>query len=252
MKSKKIIFKLIFDLCMFVTLMLLYRKNIISLAFHEIAGLIVLGAMLIHVLINGNWVKAVTGKIFQKGFSAKQKVNWIVDFLELITVIGMIVTSLLINKRTIPAIGNHNALNPYHFFFAAILLVLVGVHVGLHFSFIKNTLSSAKKSPIVTKIILIICGVGSAAFGIYSIFTTSFLKWIKAPFTVAANMQMKMQHGGAGGGHGAGGGRPPAPAFSFPNLLLLFVQMACIALLFGIIAFGIQTIIKRKNCNIKE
>jgi len=250
MKSKKIIFKLIFDLCMFVTLMLLYKKNIISLAFHEIAGLLVLAAMLIHVLINGNWVKAVTGKLFQKEFSAKQKVNWIVDFLELIVVIGMIVTSLLVNKRTFPAIGNHNSVNPYHFFFAALLLVLVGIHVGLHFSFIKNSVCGAKKSTVAGKIILIVYGVITSGFGIYSLCTTSFLRWLKGPFTSTADMHMKMHGGGApdaGGIPGMGGGRPPVPAFSFPNLLLLFAQMACIALLFGIIAFGIQSILKKND-----
>jgi len=251
MKSKKIIFKLIFDLCMFVTLMLLYKKNIISLAFHEIAGLLVLAAMLIHVLINGNWVKAVTGKLFQKEFSAKQKVNWIVDFLELIAVIGMIITSLLVNKRTFPAIGNHNSVNPYHFFFAALLLILVGIHVGLHFSFIKNSVCGANKSTVAGKIILIVCGAISGTFGIYSLCTTSFLRWLKAPFTSAANMQMQM-HGaggapGAGGGPGMSGGRPPVPEFSFPNLMLLFAQMACIALLCGIIAFVIQSILKKKD-----
>lgn len=235
MKSKKTIFKLIFDLCMFITLMILYKKNIISLDFHEIAGLVVLGAMLIHVLINGGWVKAVTGKIFQKGFSTKQKVNWIVDFLELITVIGLIVTSLLINKRTFPAIGNHKELNPYHFFFAAVLLVLVGIHVGLHFSFIKNSIGGVKKSSVVSRIIFIIAGVISGGFGIYSICTTGFLRWIKAPFISMANMQ----HGG--------GGKPPVTAFSFPDLLLLFAQMTCIALLFGIIAFLIQTLLKKKQ-----
>ncbi len=244
MKSKKIIFKLIFDLCMFITLMLLYKKNIISLAFHEIAGLIVLGAMLIHVLINGNWVMAVTGKLFKKGFSAKQKVNWIVDFLELLTVIGMIITSLLINKRTFPAIGNHRAVNPYHFFLAAILLVLVGIHLGLHFSFIKNFIRNAKKTPLAGKIILVVSGIITGVFGIYSIFTTSFLKWIKTLFVNSANMHMKMQHGA--------GGRPPVPEFSFPNLLLLFAQMTCIALLFGIIVFVIQVIINKKKNKTQE
>lgn len=251
MKSKKIFFKLIFDLLMFVTLMILYKKNVISLAFHEIAGLILLGAMLIHVLINGNWVKAVSGKLFQKGFSAKQKVNWVVDFLELITVIGMIVTSLLINKRTFPAIGNHRALNPYHFFLAAVLLVLVGIHLGLHFTFIKNSISSSKQMKTAVKGFFISLGMIVSGFGCYSLFSTSFPRWLKAPFVTLANAHPERPGAGGGPGFGPGGqGQGQGlhlQAFSFTNLLMLFVQMASIALLFGIIAFVIQTIISKNK-----
>ena len=61
--SKKMV-KGLLDLVLVVLLVLLYNKNVISMAFHEVGGLILCGLFLIHKGLNLSWIKAVGKKLF--------------------------------------------------------------------------------------------------------------------------------------------------------------------------------------------
>ena len=247
MKLRTSVLKLILDLLMFITLMLLYSKNVISLTFHELAGLIVLFVMLIHVLINGKWVFAVTKKMLDKSFSARTKVLWVTDFLLLVCTIAMIVTGLLISKALLPDfLGGHNSLIPLHFFFSAIMIILLGIHIGFHFKYIANVIMKKREHKTVSKVIAIVAAVFIAAAGIYSISTTSYTKWLTAPFTIS-----QQSHGpGNGKGSGQGGqhGKPKEPQqISFKKIAQVFGTTAAMTLLFGIAAFTVEEIVEKKR-----
>lgn len=64
---KKIWIKLCLDAAMLVVLSLLFWKGNFGMEFHEIAGLAVLGAFVLHILLNWRWVLQVTAHFFQKG-----------------------------------------------------------------------------------------------------------------------------------------------------------------------------------------
>lgn len=243
MKIRKSVLKLILDVLMFTTLMLLYSKNVISLTFHELAGLIVLFVMLFHVLINGKWFCAVTKRMFDKSFSAKTKVLWITDFLLLVCTLSMLVTSFLISKALLPGfLGGHNAVIPYHFFFAAIFLILLGIHVGFHFKYIANVISKKREHRKSTKITAVVAAVLICAAGIYSISTTSYTRWIKAPFSASQMM-----------GHGPGNGqrqngKPQGPQkISAKKVAGVFVTTVATTLLFGIVAFTVEEYVEKKK-----
>ena len=247
MKIRTSVLKLILDILMFVTLMLLYSKNVISLTFHELTGLIVLFVMLFHVLINGKWVCAVTKKMFDKSFSVRTKVLWVMDFLLLICTLAMLVTSFLISKALLPNfLSGHNSLIPFHFFFAALLVILLGIHVGLHFKYIANVISKKKKQRKATKITAIIAAVLIAVAGIYSISTTSYMRWIKAPFSTT-----QIQGHGPGNGQRQGGGqhgKPQEPQkISAKKVAGVFGTTTAMTLLFGIIAFTVEECVERKK-----
>jgi hypothetical protein len=242
--------KLLLDAAMVVVFSILYSKSVISLAFHEVAGLIILGVALIHVLLNWKWVVGMTKKIFSKNLPAKTRVLYIVDFLLLVCVIVMIVTSLLISKKLFgTSIGNHSSLNPVHFCAAAIMLLLIGVHLGLHFSYIKTTLAGREKLKKVVLVILLTLVVVCCVFGVYTLVTSSFARWISSPFSAGS---AGAGHGpgmgnGAGMGPGNGAGKGAQPAFSFLNLIKVFCQFFSVAMLVAVGTYGLTLCFGRKK-----
>ena len=54
-KHKRLL-KLMLDAIMLVLLVLMYRKQVISIAFHEIGGLALIGLFVIHHLVNARWI----------------------------------------------------------------------------------------------------------------------------------------------------------------------------------------------------
>lgn len=246
MKIRTSVLKLILDILMFVTLMLLYSKNVISLTFHEMAGLIVLFVMLFHVLINGKWVCAVTKKMLDKTFPIKTKVLWVTDFLLLICTLAMLVTSFLISKALLPnLLGGHNNIIPFHFFFAAVFLILLGIHVGFHFKYIANVITKKREYKKATKIVAIVAAILIAVAGVYSISTISYRKWITAPFITSHAQQHGPGNGQKQGGHH---GKPQTPQkISIGKVAGVFGTTTAITLLFGIAAFTVEEIVQRKK-----
>ena len=279
MKSKKIVLKLVLDAVMFVLLMLMYSKNVVSLTFHEACGLVVLGIMLVHLLINGTWVKAVTGQLFSGKVPVKTKIGWTVDFLLLVCTVMMTITSLLISKKLFPSIGTHAALIPVHFFLGAVFLVLVGVHCGLHFRFIASVVAGAgRKTGRGVRAAIIAAALAAAAFGITSMAVSSFPVWLSAPFNTAgaarhgsglhaggnslnaaagAGEQNKSR--GSGGSEvqqssdgaskpvSAGSGRHIQQPLSAGGVLLLAARMMSVTMVFALAAFALESAVSRRR-----
>ena len=81
-----------------------------------------------------------------------------------------------------------------HFFFAALAIILVGVHVGLHWNFIKSMFLKLLKLPrVIARPLGIVCLAGILLYGGYSATTTSFPRWLATPIT-AFNSQSGNMH----------------------------------------------------------
>ena len=106
MKANKSVLKLILDGAMLVVIALMYKKSIISLEFHEIAGLIVLGVTLIHVIINYKWVSGITIRLFNKNLPIKTRFQYFFDLLLIIDVILLLISSLKISRVLLIAFGD--------------------------------------------------------------------------------------------------------------------------------------------------
>lgn len=138
MNKRKIYGKLLMDLVLLVMLALMYRKNAISMHFHETGGLVLCGLFLVHKALNFQWIRTVTAGIL--GRKAKLNARWIVDVLLLLSMTAVLVTGLLISKTLPTAITGAHSLQVWHYFFAAAALVLSGIHLGLHGAYLKNNL----------------------------------------------------------------------------------------------------------------
>lgn len=171
--------KLALDAVMLVLLVLMYKKQVISMAFHEIGGLALIGLFVIHHLVNGRWIAATTRKLFSKTTPAMVRARYIVDVLLLIAFLAVGVTGVLINKTlfTVRVAGNAQTL---HYFSAALAVLLMGVHLGLHADYIfgKVFLRGANR---IAKFAVGVVLAAMIAFGGYSLATTQFVSYLAAP-----------------------------------------------------------------------
>ena len=204
--------RLLLDAAMVAVLALLYRKQAISLAFHEVAGLALLGVFAIHILLNGKWVRGAAARLFSRGTPARARLLCLIDALLLVCFVLIGVSGVLISK-VVFSFGAGGAWKSIHYFCAALSLILMGVHLGLHSAWIggmlKKLLPLPQKAARVLAVLLtvVLCG-----YGVWSFSTSGFGGWITAPFSAAqAGEGMgagggQGQAGGSAGGHGFGAG----------------------------------------------
>lgn len=179
--NRRNVFKFILDALMLAVLVLLYNKRVISMSFHELGGLILIGVFMIHILINGKWVRAITPKFFSGKLNAMGCVRWIVDTLLLVSFAAIGFTGVMISKKLF-GLNRHGGWQTYHYFFSALSVVLMGVHLGLHVDFISGMGKKLLRPNRVVSIVLIVVMLGLSGYGAYSVCTTSFGRWLTGPF----------------------------------------------------------------------
>jgi len=137
----------------------------------------------------------MTKKAMSKNLSGKQRFSYIINILLLVLVLVMIVNSLQISKVILNLPSNQHGI-AVHKTLAALMLFLVGIHLGLHFTLIKSKMRI--KKPISTiRITLILI------FGVYSLGTSKYLSYVTA---LSHQGPGQIQSGGKGEGRGQGRG----------------------------------------------
>jgi hypothetical protein len=202
MKHKLTIF-LIIDFLLALLFVLMFKKFAINLKFHEIGGLVMLVGCVIHFVLHPTYIVNTTKKIFNKSpdgvsLGRKARFGYTINLLLIILVIAMLVNSIMISKIVF---GFEPApfLNDLHKTLAAIMLLLVAIHLGLHYKMIALKI----KFPKVLSIIIMSC---ILSFGVYSLITSSYIKYLNAVF-VSTEEESSLGHGeGKGRGLGLGKG----------------------------------------------
>ncbi|MBQ7170323.1 MAG: hypothetical protein IJR63_10530 [Synergistaceae bacterium] len=90
-------YRLVLDAVMMMLVALLYRKNVISLAFHEVAGLALGILFIVHIAFNRKWIAAVSRNF--KSTSGHVKALAVVNVLLLVSWAAAIITGILISKK---------------------------------------------------------------------------------------------------------------------------------------------------------
>ncbi len=178
---KKNWLKILLDVVLLGLLLLMYQKQVISMSFHEIGGLALLGLFLVHLLINRRWIASVTRRLFSKKIPARTRIGYLIDVL-LVAAFALVgVSGILISKQLFSFHGGY-AWKTIHYTAAAAALILMGVHLALHWRFVLHTMK--KIVPIPAKIAKPLGMVLAACiflFGVYSMTSTSFLSWLAMP-----------------------------------------------------------------------
>ena len=181
-KANKLnIVKFVLDFIMVILMALFYKKNVLTIKYHEVSGLIILAIILIHLILNRKWIKAITKKIFSKEIRLRTKILYLADLLLLIFFIIIIITGILMSKFIFAI--NMKSPQGLHYFSSAIALLLVGIHLGLHREFITSIISNIVS--LTNKIILIVLLSFITIFscyGGYSLYSSDYVSFLSKPF----------------------------------------------------------------------
>lgn len=195
---KKNLFKFALDIVMGIVFALLFNHRVITgLSFHETAGLAIGGAVIVHILLNAKWVKRVTLGLFSPKVNARTRFEYALDILLVIGLVVILVTGVLVSKVLFPtiaqAVGNRSLL-AVHEAVSYLMLGLLGIHAGLHRTWIVATLRNIfhiKGKSNVRRAVANALMAAVLVFGCYNIVSTQY--FVKAT---------SFTQSGAGHGHG--------------------------------------------------
>ena len=138
---KTVTFKFILNIILFITFLFLMDEwSFLGITFHEIAGLIICLFYILHKALSWQFIKETTRKLFSK-LPGRSRINYIVDVLLLIGFTLIIVSGMGIAKTMdFSWLGfskeNFIVWRFMHTSVSMIVLMLVGVHVGMHWSWV--------------------------------------------------------------------------------------------------------------------
>lgn len=123
-----------------VFLLLMDERSFFGMWFHEIAGLVVCALFILHMLLNWTWIKVTTKRLFGK-ISGKQRLNYILDILLLVGFACILISGMAIAKMiNFSWLGfdmeNRMIYRSMHTSFSMLVLIIVGIHLGLHWGWV--------------------------------------------------------------------------------------------------------------------
>ncbi len=179
-------FKIALDVIMLLMMLTLFSKRLISMQYHEIAGLVLIAVVIVHIAVNIGIARAMC-RSFMK-IPAALKAGLITDILLLLCFALLGVSGVLISHTILTGISSDNMFFKLsHMFAGGLSVILLGVHIGLHIC--------RKPLPAAAAVVLsVIALVG----GIYGTANSNEVRWLSMPF-------MAVQQPG-GNGQGAGNG----------------------------------------------
>jgi hypothetical protein len=141
-KSSSRIAKYLVDALAFIGFLLAMDPWTTGIALHEWMSIAFGGTVIVHLLLSWRWIVAVTCRFFSR-LPARTRLNYILNLLLFIdgTIIGF--SGLLISEEVLPLIGITVPHMPiwrgWHSLTADLALLLLGLHVALHWSWIVTT-----------------------------------------------------------------------------------------------------------------
>src|SRR5258706_8327444 len=134
-------FLLYLDVGLFVSFVVISVPKFTGITFHEWAGLIFIPAILLHILMKWDWIVSVTRRMFKK-MPGETRFNHILDYLLFILMTTVIISGIVISQKALPVFGIPVNNDPFwitvHHVSTALLVVIVGVHLGMHWKWVVN------------------------------------------------------------------------------------------------------------------
>ena len=166
--NRKFILKIITDVCMTVCLLFLMPYSLLGETLHEWLGIVMFVLFVTHHVLNRKWMVAVTkGK-----YTPFRIVQTLMVFVMLVLMLGSMVSGVLLSNHIFRAIriaGISMAARQVHMFCAYAGMVVMSVHLGLHWNMVVNMTGklflhpSAKRTWIARAIAILLAGYGAYA-----------------------------------------------------------------------------------------
>ncbi len=138
------------DLLIFIGFLIAMEPRASGLAIHEWLTLTAFLTILIHLLLNWNWLAQVTSHFLNS--TPRVRINYVLNWLLFLDGILLMLSGLAISERAMPALGISLARNfawrGLHELSANMALLLLGLHTALHWSWIANTFKKLFVQPL--------------------------------------------------------------------------------------------------------
>ena len=168
-----------------------------------------------------------------------------------------VITGLLMAKTLPTAVQGAYLVKPWHYFAAASALILTGIHLGLHWAYLRSVLLSKLPLPRrAAKVLGSVCLALVLVFGAYSLTRNHFSAWLSGPFQVSAvtapshqepssthtengeHIGGKHDGAGKGGGQGFGNGKnAQGGTLQQPNIQKVLLTAATYVSITAVFAF---------------
>jgi hypothetical protein len=122
------------DLALVIAFAVEMEEHFTGLHNHELLGLFFALVAIFHVILHWDWVVSITRRFFSKLFH-ESRLNYILNLALLIDMAVVVITGILIS-RTIGLSLNQQSLTPIHMLASHLSLIIVGLHVALHWKWI--------------------------------------------------------------------------------------------------------------------
>ena len=96
--NKKNITKIILDVAMAVLFITFFKKNLISMKFHMISGMIFGIFILVHMLLNRKWIANIGMRLFDKKIKFRTKLSYVISLILFISIIAILFSGVYIIK----------------------------------------------------------------------------------------------------------------------------------------------------------
>lgn len=146
---------LMVDAAIFVAFLIAGAPKLSGLAVHEWLGVALGAGILTHLLLHWQWIVGITQKFFGR-VSGMARINYLLDLALFVDMVVLIFSGLAISKIAMPALGvqlaEGGAWKMLHHTTADAAVMIVGLHVALHWSWIVKTGKKYLVSPIVARL----------------------------------------------------------------------------------------------------
>ena len=134
--------KLLLDIGTFLAFLITMDPRFSGLAIHEWLSLALAGTIIVHLLLNWEWIVNVTKCLFVKATNGA-RINYVLNWLLFIDGILIMLSGIMISESAMPALGialtKNFAWRQLHDMSANIALLIMGLHLAMHWNWIVAT-----------------------------------------------------------------------------------------------------------------
>ena len=135
------VINLLLDIVIFFGFLIATAPRLSGIAIHEWLGVAFAAAVITHLLLHWSWIVNVLRQFFSKA-SAMARFNYLLNILLFIDMTVIIFTGFLISEEVLPLLGitppHGFAWRRIHDMSTTLGLVIVGLHIAVHWQWIVN------------------------------------------------------------------------------------------------------------------
>ena len=161
--------KIVVDVLMTVSLLLLMAYGLIGEKAHEWIGIGMLALFILHHVLNRKWI----GAIGKGRYTAVRILQTVTAGLILLCMLGSMVSGIILSRYVFAAIPMHRSYalaERLHMLCAYWGFLLMSLHLGFHWSVMLSTMKMRLRSSKMTERVLSLLGYLFAAYGVYAFF----------------------------------------------------------------------------------